>query len=270
LTSLTAAVVRAGLVDALSSEGPLTLFAPNNEAFAALDSELRFQLFENDEFIPQLEDLLLFHVVFGLLLAEALESDPGIDDLVFIALNGEPLFFASPPLTVNTDNNVVDGDNIVSNGVVHIIDGVLLPIWVFNSLTDFVNSADDLSTLFSLLVLAEIDLSGPSAVTVVGPTNDAFALLDPEVVAFLQTTDGLPQLKSILNYHVFFGILTSSILVDGFVATLEGNLLVEVSGKSGDTLRFNEANAVELDILANNGVLYKIDEVLDPNDSPVV
>jgi hypothetical protein len=103
------------------------------------------------------------------------------------------LWYGMLPLTVN-GNDVVDGDNIASNGVVHKIDGVFLPSWVCRSLGDRVNVAADLSTLFSFLVLAGIDLSGPSALTVVGPTNEAFGLLETTFVAFLQTPDGLPNL----------------------------------------------------------------------------
>jgi transforming growth factor-beta-induced protein len=260
LTTLTQAVVRAELVDALSSEGPLTLFAPNNEAFADVPTDIFNQLFFDNDFIPQLVDLLLYHVVGGLFLAADLQVTPTL-----FPLNGEALFVDFLPLTVD-GNNVVDGDNIVSNGVVHIIDGVLSPSWVFNSLEDRIFFADDLSTLFSLLVVAGIDLSGPSALTVVGPTNDAFDLLDPAFVELLLTPAGLDDLQRILTYHVFFGILTSTILMDGFVATLEGGF-VEVFT---NPLMFNQANAVEVDILANNGVLHKIDQVLNPDDSPVV
>jgi transforming growth factor-beta-induced protein len=266
LTTLTAAVVRAGLVDALNSEGPLTLFAPDNEAFADVPADIANQLFLDDDFIPQLVDLLLYHVLGGEFLAAELELTTSL-----FALNVEELFFASPPLTVN-GNNVVSGNNIVSNGVVHIIDAVLIPSWVFNSLTDRINSATDifgdadLSTLSSLLVVAGIDLSGPSALTVVGPTNAAFDLLGPAELARLITPAGLTDLTRILTYHVFFGILTSTILVDGFVSTLEGGF-VEVFT---NPLMFNTANAVEVDILANNGVLYKIDQVLNPDASPVV
>jgi transforming growth factor-beta-induced protein len=263
LTSLTAAVVRAGLVDALGSDsslGPLTLFAPNNDAFALVPPDLANQLFNDINFIPQLVDLLVLHVIFGRFLAADLLLAP-----VLFGANGEEVFIDFPPLTVN-DNNVVDGDNIVSNGVVHVIDGVLIPIWVFNSLADRVFADTDLSILFSLLVLASIDLSGPSALTVVGPTNDAFGLLDSATVTFLTSPEGLADLTRILLYHVFSNILTSSILVDGFVQTLEGGV---VAVSTGPPLKFNQATAVELDILANNGVLFKINQVLNPDDSPL-
>jgi transforming growth factor-beta-induced protein len=262
LTSLTAAVVRAGatFVEGLGTEGPFTLFAPSNDAFAALSPEFANQLLIDDNFIPQLQDLLLLHIISGRFLAADLAMAP-----VISGFNGEQVVIKSSPLTVN-DNNVVDGDNIVSNGVVHVIDGVLIPIWVFNSLADRVFADTDLSILFSLLVLASIDLSGPSALTVVGPTNDAFGLLDSATVTFLTSPEGLADLTRILLYHVFSNILTSSILVDGFVQTLEGGV---VAVSTGPPLKFNQATAVELDILANNGVLFKINQVLDPNDSPI-
>jgi transforming growth factor-beta-induced protein len=217
LTDLLETLVRAGLVDALSSEAavrrrltdalslesPFTFFAPSNDAFAAVPADIFDQLFFDDNFIPQLVDLLLLHFVDGLFLLADLELvGPSL-----LSLNKEVIFVDFPPLTVNL-NNVVDGDNIVANSVIHKIDGVLLPSWVFNSLANRINF-DDLSTLFTLLVLAGIDLSGPSALTVVGPTNDASGLLDPTFVAFLQTPDGLAELTSILTYHVFPGILTS-------------------------------------------------------------
>jgi transforming growth factor-beta-induced protein len=263
LTSLTEAVIRAGLVEALDSEGPLTLFAPNNDAFAAVSADIAQKLFNETDFIPQLVDLLLLHVIAGSFPAAALTLSP-----ILFGLNGEEVFIDFPPLSVNL-NNVVDGDNFVSNGVVHVIDGVLIPSWVPNSLQDRVFAYDDLSTLYRLLVLTDIDLSDPAAnpVTVVGPTNDAFDLLDPAVLEFLMTdSDGMIELKGVLLYHVFFGILTSTILLDGFVRTLEGGAVAVTTGPS---LMFNLATAVELDILANNGVLYKIDQVLNPADAPI-
>jgi transforming growth factor-beta-induced protein len=251
----------------LDSEGPLTLFAPDNEAFADVPADIFNQLFFDDDFIPQLVDLLLYHVLGGQFLAAELELTPTL-----FPINGEELVSGTSPVTVD-GNNVVSGDNTVSNGVVHIIDAVLIPSWVFNSLADRVftsvdpiTSVADLSTLFSLLVVAGIDLSGPSALTVVGPTNAAFDLVDPGELARLITPAGLADLQRILTYHVFFGILTSTNLIDGFVSTLEGGF-VQVSTSP---LMFNLANAVEVDILANNGVLHKIDQVLNPDDSPVV
>jgi hypothetical protein len=124
---------------------------------------------------------------------------------VLVGFNGE-LLIDFPLFTVDL-NNVVDGDNFVSNGVVHVIDGVLVPSWVFNSLTDRVFANDDLSTLFSL-PCCEIDcLDLPHLRSWL--TNDAFALLDTATIDFLTSTDGLADLTAILQYHVLLGISTS-------------------------------------------------------------
>jgi uncharacterized surface protein with fasciclin (FAS1) repeats len=139
--------------------------------------------------------------------------------------------------------------------------GLCRPI---RSLAERICSESDLSTLCTLLGVAGIDLSGPPALTVVGPTDAAFALLDPAVVALLLSPEGLVTLQTILTYHVFSGTLTTDILVDGPLATLQGgNVIVNTTAP----LAFNQAKALVVDIRANNGVLYKIDQVLNP-DSP--
>jgi uncharacterized surface protein with fasciclin (FAS1) repeats len=155
----------------------------------------------------------------------------------------------------------------VSNGVVHVIDGVLIPSWVGNSLVDRVVAASDLSALLSLVLLAGIEgaLAGPGALTLVAPTNSAFAKLPEDVVDLLTSPAGKSTLVQILTYHVFSGIFTSDRLSDGlFIPTLEGGKVTV----SLDPVRFNDSKAVQVDILANNGVVHKIDTVLDPNDSP--
>jgi uncharacterized surface protein with fasciclin (FAS1) repeats len=256
----------------------LTLFAPNNDAFDRLSEETFNQLsllLSDDNFLPQLVDLLLNHVTAGEFLlidleriVQAFPGAPLLADDGVGALNGEFILVDFPPLRVN-GVKFVDGDNIRSNGVVHITELVLLPPSIIYSLADRIAGAcfcfegPELTTFLSLLVLADIDLSGPSALTVVGPTDDAFALLSPAAVAFLTSPEGFTDLTRILNYHVLVGIRTSTSLIDGFVRTLDSSL-VEV--RTTPALMFNEANAVEVDILANNGVLHKIDRVLFPDD----
>jgi transforming growth factor-beta-induced protein len=259
LSSLLLAVGIAGLTEELDTGGPYTLFAPNDAAFGGFPADVLNSLLGDLNFIPQLQDLLFLHVIGGTFLAAELESVRSL-----VALNRELVFIDSPPLTVN-GNNVVDGNNIVSNGVVHIIDDVLIPSWVFNSLADRIFFDDDLFTLFGLLATVGIDLSEPSALTVAAPTNAAFDLIPQATLDSLLAEPDFVTLIQILTYHVFFGILTSSILVDGFVATLEGG---GVNVSTTPTLMFNQATAVQVDILANNGVLHKIDMVLDPADSP--
>jgi transforming growth factor-beta-induced protein len=175
-----------------------------------------------------------------------------------------PLVVTLPPIAVN-ENMVVSADNDVTNGVVHIIDGVLIPSWVTICIADRVTGASDLSTLLSLLVLASLDgdVAAPGELTLVAPTNDAFAKLSNDTVSFLASNDGLDTLTAILLYHVFPGIFVSSELADGStVDTLQGGFVTI----STDPIMFNDATAVEIDILTNNGVVHKIGTVLDLAD----
>jgi uncharacterized surface protein with fasciclin (FAS1) repeats len=241
LTALTTAVVRAGLVDALVSDGPITLSAPNVSAFGA------HTLLTNDEFIPHLTDLLLYHVLGDLLKASH------IFDFWVNALNGEKLFLSTDPIAIN-GNEVVSADNFVVNGVVHVIAGVLIPSWVSNSITSRVAGASDFSTLLALVVIAELGdaLAGPGELTLVAPTNSAFAKLPADVEDFVTSEAGKATLVDILLYHVLGKI----------VDTLQGGFVKIKSGNNG--VFFNDSKAVEVDILTNNGVVQKIDTVLDP------
>jgi uncharacterized surface protein with fasciclin (FAS1) repeats len=96
----------------LNSAGPFTLFAPNNGAFGKLPSTILNTLLTNDEFIPHLINLLVYHVLIGEVFAADLS-----DDLIVTAANGEDLLITLPPIAVN-GNKVVSADNDVSNGVV--------------------------------------------------------------------------------------------------------------------------------------------------------
>jgi transforming growth factor-beta-induced protein len=173
---------------------------------------------------------------------------------------------STDPIAIN-GNKVVSADNTVSNGVVHIIDGVLIPSWVSNSIASRVIAASDLSTLLSLVVLAGLDgaVAAPGELTLVAPINSAFAKLSTATVNFLTSGSGKATLTDILLYHVFPGIFVSTELSDGLmIDTLEGGT-VEVTVSNAGVF-FNDSKAVEVDILANNGVVHKIDTVLDPAD----
>lgn len=261
LTALTVAVVRANLFDALNTLSPLTLFAPTDEAFGFLPTDLLNTLLTNDEFIPHLQNLLLYHVFSG----EVFASDL-FEGLIAEAINGESVTITSPPLGVN-GNTIINADNLASNGVVHLIGGVLAPSWVLNTLTDRVVSDSDLSTLLALVGIAEINLSVPGEFTLLAPTNDAFAKLPADVVEFLTSPEGKADLVNILAYHIFLGIYTSGELKEGAeLPSLQGSDVVVTL----NPVMFNQAGVVEVDILALNGVLHKIDDVLSPPQKSTV
>lgn len=121
-TTLVTAVQAAGLVDALKADGPLTVFAPTDEAFAKLPEGTVENLLKPEN-VEQLRSILTYHVLSGKVMAASVT-----DGLEASSLNGQPLTFA-----VNENGASVGGAGIVatdvnaSNGVIHVIDTVLLP-----------------------------------------------------------------------------------------------------------------------------------------------
>jgi hypothetical protein len=96
----------------------------------------------------------------------------------------------------------------------------------------------------------------------VAPTNAAFAKLSSDAADFLTSDAGKDTLVSVLLYHVFPGVIVSTELTDGSkIRTVQGEF---VNVRVGPIM-FNNARAVEVDILANNGVIHKIDTVLIPS-----
>ena len=121
-TTLVAAVQAAGLVDALKADGPLTVFAPTDEAFAKLPEGTVESLLEPEN-IDQLRAILTYHVVSGQVMAASVT-----DGLEAASLNGKTLTFAVDENGASVDNaNIVAADVATSNGVIHVIDTVLIP-----------------------------------------------------------------------------------------------------------------------------------------------
>jgi transforming growth factor-beta-induced protein len=267
LSNLGTAVVRAGLKDTLNAPGSLTVFAPNNDAFAKVPADLANTLFTNNAFIPHLKDLLLYHVL-GTKIITSFRS-PFRGNKSLLALNGQRL--AVTPFPTKINGNTVIARNIgASNGVADIIDGVLLPSWVSNRITDRVVAASDLSTLLALVTLAGLGdaLADPTKqLTLVAPNNSAFVKLPAATVTFLTSLAGKDALTQILLYHVFPDILVSSELTNGLITpTLEGGS-VTVSVTNAGIFLNGKAKVVKANILANNGVVHKINTVLDLKDS---
>jgi transforming growth factor-beta-induced protein len=119
LSTLVAAVTEAGLVDTLNSDGPFTIFAPYNDAFAAVEGL--------DEIIADtdlLSSILTYHVVAG----EAMDLQTLVDSATVETVNGATLTIeASDDLATVNGANVICGNVQVANGTVHIIDAVLVP-----------------------------------------------------------------------------------------------------------------------------------------------
>jgi transforming growth factor-beta-induced protein len=265
LSTLVAAATAADLVDTLNADGTLTVFAPTNEAFTALPAGLLDTLLTAG-FKKHLAEILLYHVFAdAAVLSTALEATQELT-----MANGEMV-------TVNVDAGVVTivttagaistvtaADVEGTNGVVHIIDGVLVPSSIGATVIDI--DAMMYSTLMTVVTLAGLEetLMSAGPFTLFAPTNAAFAAafasLPMETVAFLQSPEGVDVLANILKYHVVAGSVTSDMLMDGaMVATVQGEM---VTFAVGDTVMVNDATVVKADMLAFNGVTHGIDTVL--------
>jgi transforming growth factor-beta-induced protein len=272
LSSLVSALVTADLVDALSGDGPFTVFAPTNDAFDAISSTVAGLSTE------QLKEVLEYHVVN----AEAKAEDLSDMEVLLPLLRGHSLgVHIHPDGTVRIvgENNAVTvttANVLCTNGVVHIVDAVIVPNVMptppapspdppTDDILEIAMSTPQLSSLVDAIKTAGLvdALSGDGPFTVFAPTNDAFDAIS-SVVAGL-TTD---QLAQVLEYHVVNGEAKSSDLTNMQVLSplLSGHSLGVDLEEQGIRI-VGETNAVSVTIadrLCTNGVVHIVDAVLVP------
>ena len=260
-TMLEAAVVAAGLVETLSGDGPFTVFAPTDAAFALLPEGLIDQLLENPT--GDLTTILTHHVHSGNVLSTDL-----INGMMVPTLAGTELTVSLMDSMVLIDNaNVSIADIETENGVVHVIDAVLVPEEdQSTTVVDVVVNSENHTMLEAAVVAAGLveTLSGDGPFTVFAPTDAAFALL-PEGLIDQLLEDPTGDLTTILTHHVHSGNVLSTDLINGMmVPTLAGTELT-VSLMDSMVL-IDNANVSIADIETENGVVHIIDAVLVPSD----
>ncbi len=254
--TLEAAVIAAGLVETLSGDGPFTVFAPTDAAFAALPEGTVESLLEDPS--GALTDILLYHVASG----TALSTDLS-DGMMVTTLNGK-----SVTVTINDDGvfindaQVTVADIVADNGVVHVIDAVLLPPTI--TITDIVVNSPVHETLEAAVIAADLaeTLAGEGPFTLFAPTDAAFAAL-PEGTVESLLEDPSGALTDILLYHVAAGTALSTDLSDGMMVTTLNGKSVTVT-INDDGVFINDAQVTFADIVADNGVVHVIDAVLLP------
>ncbi len=276
--TLVAAVTAAGLVDTLKGEGPFTVFAPSDEAFAALPEGTVESLLEDPE--GALTDILLFHVVPGKVMAADVV---GLDGQQVETVGGN-----SFTVSLDGDKVMVDGSNVIatdietSNGVIHVIDSVLIPgageeaaaaegdmaEAPMADIVDTAVAAGGFETLVTAVTAAGLvdTLKGEGPFTVFAPSDEAFAAL-PEgtVESLLEDPEG--ALTDILLFHVVPGKVMAADVVG-----LDGQQVETVGGQSftvtidGETVMVDDAKVIATDIETANGVIHVIDAVLTPGE----
>jgi len=290
--TLVTAVEAAGLAETLTGEGPFTVFAPTDDAFAALPEGTLDELLADPE--GALTDILLYHVVSGeVLAADVVELDGQEVETV----NGAAVTISVDGETVMVnDATVVTPDVQASNGVIHVIDSVLLPPSGEEEGAEMEETGDeatptpepeaegegDTETMdivdtavaagsFETLVTAVTEaglaetLSGEGPFTVFAPSDDAFAAL-PEGTLEELLAEPEGALTDILLYHVVSGEVLAADVVE-----LDGQDVGTVQGEpisisvDGDSVVLNgSAVVVQTDIETSNGVIHVIDTVIMP------
>ena len=266
LNTLADAITQAGLADALSDDNnPVTIFAPNNSAFAAYLQGNPDATSLSDIPDEALADVLKYHVVPGTQLAENLT--PGSLNTL---LDGQSIAVTEDNgVVLNGSVRVVSADNRVSNGVVHIVDAVLRTADEEEAATiaELAVVSEDLSVLVEALQRAPDLLAAASdstaMLTVFAPTNEAFA-------NFLAADDRFDDLASIpdevlttvLQYHILASAKKAADL-DETEETLNGESINITKADTGVFIN-GTSEVTTADIEASNGVVHLIDEVLVP------
>jgi uncharacterized surface protein with fasciclin (FAS1) repeats len=255
--TLASLLTQTGLVDTLSNGGPFTVFAPTDAAFAKVPKATLDALAENP---AQLKSVLLYHVVPGRVTAA---------DVVKLT-SAKTLEGRSLAIKVVDGSVLVDGakvtapDVMASNGVIHVIDSVLIPKAAPpQNIVKTAVAAGQFKTLASLLTKAGLagTLQGKGPFTVFAPTDAAFAKVPKATLAALGKNKA--KLRAVLLYHVVKGKVTAAQAMKLRSAkTLNGaSLPIRVSG--GKVL-VGGAAVTKADVTASNGVIHVVDKVLIP------
>jgi uncharacterized surface protein with fasciclin (FAS1) repeats len=254
------ALTEAKLVESLQGEGPFTVFAPTDKAFAKLPKGTVENLLKPEN-RNQLNAVLTYHVVGGSVkLGDALKAGQSK------TVQGATVKFSFSDGQVKVNEAaVLNADIACKNGVIHVIDSVILPPKPPNDLLNVVKRSGKFNTLVAAVKTAVLSdfLSGTQPITLLAPTDKAFANLPEGTVENLLKPENRERLTSILTLHALSGKVSAGDALNTGIA----------KALSGDTLEFNiadgtfQVNGVTIsktDIKCDNGIIHILDAVLLP------
>jgi transforming growth factor-beta-induced protein len=251
--TLASLLTKAGLADTLSTEGPFTVFAPTDAAFAKVPKATLAALAKHP---AQLKSVLLYHVAPGSVTASDVAMLSSVQTLegssVLIKANKSGVFVNQAKVTTP--------DVMASNGVIHVINKVLIPP---KNIVATAKAAGKFTTLTALLTKAGLagTLAKKGPFTVFAPTDAAFAKVPKATLAALAKNKA--KLRAVLLYHVVKGQVTAAQAMKLHSATtLEGKSL-KIRSKGGRVV-VGGATVTKADVLASNGVVHVINKVLIP------
>jgi uncharacterized surface protein with fasciclin (FAS1) repeats len=265
--TLVAAVKAAGLVDVLKGDGPYTVLAPTDEAFAKLPEGTVENLLKKEN-LEQLKSILTYHVIAGDVRSGAVvkltEAKTAMGAKINIKVDGDTVMFNNAKL--------LKADIACSNGVVHVIDSVLLPPAADETKTskkaDIVDTAvaGKFNTLVAAVKAAGLveTLKGEGPFTVFAPSDEAFAKIPAEKIQELLKPENKKMLQGILTYHVVAGeVMAADVVKLKSAKTVNGQeVKIKVTEQGG--VMINNAKVLKTDIKCGNGVIHVIDTVIMP------
>jgi len=261
--TLAAALTAADLVDTLKSDGPFTVFAPTDEAFEALGSAV------DDLLLPENKDQLIKVLTYHVVAADAAIYSTDLEDGALVETVAGPAIAidlsGSAPMI--NDAAVASADVEASNGVIHVIDKVLLPP---EDIVAIASGNDDFENLTAAVTAAELveTLQGEGPFTVFAPNDAAFDALG-DTLTDLLLPENKETLAGILTYHVVRGLVGPLDLVNGSLVETVNGSPVAVSIDNG-TAKINDASIIATNVVADNGVIHALDTVILPPEDDIV
>ena len=266
--TLVAAAKAAGLVDTLKSKGPFTILAPTDEAFEKLPKGTVETLLkaENKE---KLKQILTYHVIAGNVksgdVVKLTEAATAMGEKIKITVKGDTVKF--------NDSKLLKADIGCSNGVIHVIDTVLIPGQEEGTHTsdkkDIVDTAvgsGKFKTLVAAVKAAGLveTLKGEGPFTVFAPTDKAFEKIPAETLQMLLKPENKEKLQAILTYHVVSGDVRAADVVKLQHAKTVNGKEVNIKVTDKNEVMINGAKVIKTDIECGNGVIHVIDTVIMP------
>ena len=264
---LVEAVTAADLTPTLIGPGPFTIFAPTNDAFAALLTELGLSKQQLLADKALLRTVLTYHVLSGKVLKAGVPAGKAITTVQGGIFKVDAV---GADLVINDGRNrkskIMATDLDAPNGVIHTVDKVLLP--ANRNIVQTAQALPDFSILVEAVLAANLQgaLSGNGPLTVFAPTNAAFAALLTELgISKAQLLADTALLTQALTYHVVDGrVLKADVPVGAAVKTLQGGTLTVDATLAINDQRGRKAAITATDVLTSNGVIHVIDKVILP------
>uniref|UniRef100_M4A2K0 Periostin n=1 Tax=Xiphophorus maculatus TaxID=8083 RepID=M4A2K0_XIPMA len=248
----------------IEGTGTFTVFAPSNEAWDELNPTARAALEDNVNI--ELFNALHYHMVNHRLMTKDMKNGMTVTSMY----NDQGILINHYPNGVVTVNcaRIIHGNQMATNGVVHVIDRVISS--VTGTIKDYLESEEQLSSFNNAVFIAGImdKLGQPGQFTLFAPTNEAFDKLTP---GFMESIfENEPVIKALVTYHMLNSVQCAEAIMAGSVYETEEGSTIEI-GCDGDSLTVNGIKMVlKKDIVASNGVIHLIDEVLIPDSAKEV